>query len=372
LSFEVSIVRIGEVLPIAGADVIETVTVGDYRSIVKRGEYKPGDLVAYIPESAIVPASLLQEMGLEGKLAGAGKNRVKAIKLRGTLSQGLVYPMSGVCKKKEERGQTAWQTAVAEGENVAELLGITKYDPEPPAQFAGKLARPRGNYSLINYDIENIKKFKDVLVDGEEVVFTEKIHGTFMQAVYWPKTDEFAVSSKGLGGRGFIIEDVEENVGNTYIRAAKKFKLDTMLRTLAANTDNTPDAVFVLGEVFGKGIQDLGYGLELQFRVFDIGIYQRSEFVYQSPSAMRNICGYLGLEAVPLLYQGPFNKEILHTYTNGLETVSGTAAHIREGVVIRPVVERHDRALGRVILKSVSEQYLLRKATNGAAPTEYN
>jgi len=77
-----------------------------------------------------------------------------------------------------------------------------------------------------------------------------------------------------------------------------------------------------------------------------------------------------GLETVPVLYEGPYNRGILKQHAHGNSTLKDT--QIREGAVVRPVVERKSYSGGRVIAKAVSEQYLLRKGSDGKAPTEYN
>ena len=92
-----------EVLPLRiephpEADRIELAVIGEYRSVVQKGRYHDGDLVAYIPEASIVPDALIEEMGLTGKLSGSKKNRVKAARFRGVLSQGLCYP--AVCCRR--------------------------------------------------------------------------------------------------------------------------------------------------------------------------------------------------------------------------------------------------------------------------------
>ena len=88
-----------------------------------------------------------------------------------------------------------------------------------------------------------------------------------------------------------------------------------------------------------------------------------------------------GLPRVPIIYRGPFSKEIMIAHTSGKETVTGKALHIREGVVIKPVVERQDFTVyngrgfpcnGRVQVKSVSADYDLRKGAKGEEPTEFN
>ena len=97
--FEVKVVRIADIEAIPNADAIEVAVVGDYRSIIRKGQYLAGDLCVYIPEAAVVPEAVLKQLGLwddvkkAGKLAGPVGNRVKSIKLRGVLSTGLLYPL---------------------------------------------------------------------------------------------------------------------------------------------------------------------------------------------------------------------------------------------------------------------------------------
>jgi len=164
-TFSVTVERI-TVLEHPNADALELAQVGDYQAIVRKDQFKSGDLVAYIPEQAVVPQALLREMGLEGKLAGKAKNRVKAIRLRGILSQGLVYP-----------ARPEWQ----EGADVANILGITKWEPPIPAHLSGEVFAA-GQDRTLKYDIENFKRFPHILEEGEEVVFTEKLHGCLHEA----------------------------------------------------------------------------------------------------------------------------------------------------------------------------------------------
>jgi len=119
--------------------------------------------------------------------------------------------------------------------------------------------------------------------------------------------------------------------------------------------------VFIFGEVFGHRIQDLQYGCEpnkLSYRVFDVAVGKGN---FLNDAQLDAWCVALGLQRVPVLYRGPFNKSKIIELTDGNETVSGKGLHMREGVVVRPVIERYDLDLGRVILKNVSERYLLRK-----------
>lgn len=339
------------------ADRLEIARVGDYQSIVLKGQYETGDLAAYIPEAAIVPQPVLAELGLEGRLAGSDANRVKAIRLRGVLSQGICYP-----------ARDGW----VEGQDVTEELGVTKYEPPIPASMSGEVFAA-GLERCMRYDIENFKRYPDVLEDGEPVVITEKLHGTWCQLAVMSEDlahdphGRLIVSSKGLAARGLaFMPDAPQNEHNLYLRAARQLEI---LARLAGAAEPT----FVLGEVFGAGVQDLSYGASARregaigFRVFDVHVGRPGQGRYLHDDELEDFCREHDLERVPVLYRGPFEREVMLTLTDGAESISGEGLHIREGVVVRPQRERRDDRIGRVQLKSVSADYLLRKGG-----TEYN
>jgi RNA ligase (TIGR02306 family) len=343
------------------ADKIELCNIGDYQTIVRKGDYRTGDLVAYIPEQAIVPIPILRELNLEGSLAGKNKNRVKAIRLRGVLSQGLIYA-----------ARPDWQ----EGDDVTEVLGITKWEPPIPANLSGEVFNA-GQERTLKYDIENVKHWPDILEENEEVVYTEKLHGTWCcMAVMPPKYKHpeygnFFVTSKGLSGRGLAIKtNAEANENNLYVRLANHYEMENRIRFAFGNLikdELDPQPVYVLGELFGSGVQDLGYGSNtsndenIGFRIFDIFVGTPSKGHYLSDTNLEAYCKRLGIKRVPVIYRGPHSKQKMLELTNGVETVSGKSIHIREGLVARPCVERQHQKLGRVQLKSISADYLCRK-----------
>ena len=349
------------------ADKLELAEVGDYQAIVRKGQFKTGDLAAYIPEQAVMPSVLLKEMGLDGKLAGKLKNRVKAVRLRGILSQGLVYPA------REE-----WQ----EGTDVTDILGITKWEPPIPAHLSGEVFAA-GQERTLKYDIENFKRYPHLLEEGEQVVFTEKLHGTWcmiglMPPKYaHPTEGRLIVSSKGLSSRGLAMKiESENNKTNLYVRVARHYKMDNRISFAFGHQlkdEEDPKPVYVLGEVFGSGVQDLAYGSsaskdeDIGFRVFDIYVGRPGTGRYLDDAELDASCKRLGLTRVPVLYRGPFTKEVMNKFTDGFETISGKELHIREGIVIRPTTERRCDEIGRVQLKSVSGDYLTRKGG-----TEFN
>lgn len=356
------------------ADSIEIAKVGDYQSIVRKGMFKDGDLAIYIPEQSVVPKQILEEMNMwdsaknKGMLAGSEGTRLKAIKLRGVLSQGLIYPL-------------VHQDGMSEGTNVAELLGVTKYEPPIPATMVGRILGADLTVTA-KYDFENIKKQTNMFEDGEEVVITEKIHGTLLQIGIVPKSLEnekfykgrIVISSKGMGARGYILDHNDET--NLYAQTVRKHGiLDKVLDNFTHAVDTLNEPIFIFGEVYGKtlsgaGIQDLTYdNSELGFRIFDSCLGNRGTEKFLPWADLKRICVTLGVETVPELYVGPYSKAKLLELTDG-NTTLGDGSHIREGVVVKSTQGGDDCLhphYGRKIAKSISEAYLLRKNA-----TEFN
>lgn len=340
---------------------LEVGRINDYRVVVLKDAYKTGDKIVYIPEQAIVPNDLIEKMGLVGRLAGSAKNRVKAIKLRKVLSQGLVFVDDAI------RGMEL-------GADASEYLGVKKYEPTIPENLTGQMSF--GGEVYFKFDVQNIKQYPHVLVEGEEVIFTEKLHGTFsvfMSVAKEHRKDdmfekEFFVSSKGQAAKGLYFLENEMNMSADYVRVFKNYSLAERIRDLREILEVPEDlSLTVLGEIYGiqKGY---GYGTTANkplFRVFGIKIQKyfgeddSGVNRYVNWSQLEELCLAIGLDTVPVLYKGPFLKEELERYTSGKETVTGKAVHIREGVVVYVAVERKDDDLGRVMLKSVSEEYLL-------------
>jgi len=384
-SFEVKVYKV-KIEEHPNANAIELLRICDYVSIVKKGEFHEDDLVVYIPEAAVVPRTVLKRIGMwddeknKGRLAGKNGDRVKAIKLRGVLSTGIVYPLvfrtdvhdmdTGAITDDWvltfPRNECEAGRKVVEGDEVSEILGITKWEPPIPSSMSGEVFAAFGK--TLNFDIENIKRFPDVLEDDEEVYITEKLHGTWCCFGYHPNIEHPIVTSKGLSGKGLAFKFNDINKTNLYMQMFKQYNGTgdgyTMFDGIAhvkSLAYNTP--IYVLGEVYGQGVQDLTYvdDNKKYFRIFDIYVGEPTKGRYLPPDEVIKIARVLDIDTVPLLYSGPYSKEIIEDLTNGKETVTGKEIHMREGVVIRPLNERRDAEIGRVILKSVSDAYLLRK-----------
>ncbi|MGW6569758.1 RNA ligase (ATP) [Streptomyces sp. NPDC054975] len=332
------------------ADALELAQVGLYRAVVAKGAYRSGDVAVYIPEQAVLPAALVDELGLTGRLAGKASDRVKAVRLRGEVSQGIV------CRPKA-LADVDLAAAAAEGTDFAELLGITKWVPPIPPTMSGDVESAPDLLPWV--DIENLQRYPDIFEPGEPVVLTEKLHGSACLATYIAEDGRVQVSSKGFGAKGLALQ---EDPRNLYWRAILGHGVPAVAARLAERLGASRVGVF--GEVYGAGVQDLGYGAnargeDLGYAVFDVSAEIDGQVRWLDPAEVLE-AGELPL--VPRLYTGPYDLDTVLTLASGRETVSGRELHLREGVVIRPVTERYSPVVGgRAIAKAVSPAYLTRK-----------
>ncbi|MFD7992884.1 RNA ligase (ATP) [Streptomyces mexicanus] len=331
------------------ADALELAQVGLYRAVVAKGAYRTGEAAVYIPEQAVLPAALIEELGLTGRLAGGNRDRVKAVRLRGELSQGIV------CRPKALAGVDLARAA-AERTDFADLLGITKWVPPIPPMMGGEVEPAPGLLPWV--DIENIHRHPDIFAAGEPVVLTEKLHGSACLLTHHAEDGRVQVSSKGFGARSLALK---EDPRNLYWRAVRGHGVAEAAARLAERLGARRVGVF--GEVYGAGVQDLTYGADgrrdtLGYAVFDVAAEIDGTVRWLDAAEL------LGdeLPLVPRLYEGPYDVEKVLEFASGRETVSGRELHLREGVVIRPAVERHSPVTGgRAIAKAVSPAYLTRK-----------
>jgi len=338
--FHVQVTTIKNVQKHPNADTLSVAELNGYPVIIKTGDFNEGDLAVHIPIDSIVPDTP-EWAFLNGHL------RIKAKKLRGIFSMGLAI-----------KPQPGWK----KGQNVQKELNILKYEPvtnltapKPPKvwwrrwlwkikKFFGLIPNEGQNekdpgFIPVYTDIEGYRKFPNILQEGEEVVLTEKLHGaayrvTFSQNRLW------------VGSHRMI---KRKSKNNKWWKPALDLNLEEKLK-------NFPDLV-LYGEMYGD-VQDLKYGKTgLNLALYDaFDIRQRRYLDYDD---FKSLANKLELETVPELYRGPWKKELLDL-AEGKTTFKG-ADHVREGFVVKPVKERWDTTIGRVILKMVGQGYLLRK-----------
>ncbi len=297
----------------------------------------------------MLPAALIEELGLTGRLAGGRADRVKAVRLRGELSQGIV-------RRPGALAGTDLAAAAASGEDFAELLGITKWRPPIPTSMTGEVVAAPDLLPWV--DIENLKRFPDVFEPGEPVVVIEKLHGSCCLVTYHAASGEVQVSSKGIGAQGLALA---KDGRNLYWRAVRAHGVPEVAARLAERLG--AQRVGIFGEVYGAGVPDLTYGssgrTELRgYAAFDVSAVVDGQLRWLPVAELRD--GEMPL--APELWRGPFAADTVLALAQGRETVSGRELHVREGVVVRPVTERYSPVVGgRAIAKAVGDAYLTRK-----------
>lgn len=380
--FTVEAVRIDEVTDHPDADRLSLNRIGGYIAVSNKNDgehrYKAGDLVVYVPEGAVVPIDVLDRYGYtndkgEGILAGSKGNRVKAIRLRGVLSQGLILPLDNIsgtlCLPDFSEDRFFGPMGVVEGQDVASWLNITKYEPPIPSSMSGDLI---GSTHAVKFDVENGQKYPDVFSATDMVYVTEKLHGTFAAFVFMREEQEgwfkihdglYATAhSKGLGAKGLVFNDTEKNrKSNIYVRSLLEFINDgDVVEWLDERFDTGLHRVAVLGEIYGKGVQDLTYSTEKpEFAAFDLILDY--DYVSHDQFTVAVYANYL-LPGVPLLWTGPYGAlaEQIEVLRDGKSAVDNST--LREGIVVRGGDETsRDQKIGRKMVKYVSPDYLTRK-----------
>jgi tRNA-binding EMAP/Myf-like protein len=353
-SLIVEVCKVDSITKHPNADKLSVVGVKGWNCIVGLDQYKVGDLVVFIPPDSIIPEKLIEKY----ELAYLKHNgRVGTAKLRGYISQGLVLEVPA----------GKWKL----GDNVADIMGITKWEPPQSAYSGGikQTSKKKLNPDFDKYtEIENIKNFNGVFKDGDGVVITEKIHGC---------NARYGLLEISLGGNVPLISKISawwkknilkqkyefvygsHNVQITGHTSRMSFYGDDVWGTIGKRYDlksKLLPGMIIYGEIYGEGIQDLTYGIKgTDFAVFDI----KEDGKYMDWSRVEDYCEMLELKTVPVLYQGDFSEAILDESTGGESMLS--PGQIREGCVVKPVGEENNPQIGRKVLKSINPEYLLRK-----------
>jgi RNA ligase (TIGR02306 family) len=207
-------------------------------------------------------------------------------------------------------------------------------------------------------DIENLKRHPDIFAPGDLVTVTEKLHGTACCLTFHAGSGEVHVTSKGLGSQRLALV---ETPGNLYWRAVRGYGLPQIAAHLAGKLGAARIGIY--GEVYGSGVQDLGYGVDARrelpgYAAFDVCADIGGQLRWLDPAGLP----VGGLPLVPRLFDGPFDLAQVLDLAQGSETVSGGGAHVREGVVVRTADDKYSPVVGgRAIAKVVGDAYLTRK-----------
>jgi RNA ligase (TIGR02306 family) len=336
----VPIVVLENVRPHPNADRLEICDVLGYQMCVPKGKYTNGDIAIYFPADTLIPAEWAQRFGVTQFLRGKQNDRVGKIRLRGEPSFGLVVSTDHLDRD-----------GFSVGDNVAELFGAEKWQPpiRPSAGDSAPYDSEIDPFFNRFTDIENGRIHTHVFSDGEEVVATEKIHGTNCRIG--------VIKGRRVAGSMAIRrqQPSDEMYRNTYWYPWTLEGVQNLLAHLAEDHEQ----VLLYGEVFGGSIQSLHYGIDkgrgLGFRAIDIVVTGR----YLDWDRFAELCETFKVATVPVLYRGPYSLDKMKELADGTTMVGGD--HIREGIVVRPLIERTDAEIGRAVLKYIGTEYALSK-----------
>ena len=365
-----SIQKIIKIEPIENADRIELAYVLGWQVVIRKDEFKEGNLCIYMEVDSILPSDNKHFEFMKDR-----KYRVKTIKLRKTLSQGLLFPLS-ILKKPDK---------YKEGDDVTEVLKIKKYEPpEVNISFNKKnkvktpfilrpfkrciatvpfLRKHLGKYIGIRKKltfpsflrktdeprIQSNPGFLDYLTDNRRFVITSKCDGTSATYYY----------NKGLiGGCSRTVEVLNRKTKtyfgeDVYSQMFEKYNIKDILKDYKKN-------IAIQGEVVGPKIQANRLGLkEIDFYVFQIYDIDRS--IYYDYEDFINFCNDYKLKTVPIINDNYKFKEIpsVDFLLKLADGIYQTNKQPQEGIVIRPRKEEILHKLGRFSFKVVNNKFLL-------------
>ena len=305
-----SIEIISDIQPHPNADKLDLAKVLGYTCIVEKDKYKVGDAVVLIQPDTVLPDKPWAEVFK--KKSG----RVRAIKLRGVFSFGIVMPLS------------TWFTSNIPqvGDEVSDLINVTKYEAPQPQQLDAKGPLPFG---LGRTDEERYQNILD-LPFGEVVNATLKIDG--QSATYYCRKDrQTGEWTTGICSRSL---EMKLECSNNYTRINEKYDILNKLMSYCKARDVS---LALRGEIYGNNIQGHGNNphakLPLDFAAFSV--YNFDTFQYENTGDehnYQNVCGAMWLPMVPTVFSGRLTPELIKHYAEDISEIDGKPF---EGVVIK-------------------------------------
>ncbi|KAJ1408135.1 hypothetical protein B484DRAFT_456373 [Ochromonadaceae sp. CCMP2298] len=342
-----TVVRVLDLVPIAGKDQIELAVVKGWRCIVRKGEFSLGNLAIYfaldsVPDFEDPHFSFLRKFG-----------RIKTLKMGGVVSQGLLGGLSWYA----ERGHG---DTLAEHDDVTVAMGVSKYvHAEEAVQYRAQGVTYREFPHMVpKTDALRLQACPDALnaIAGRDVVITRKEDGCSCTCV--ALDGEFL-----LCGRNFVWDAEDGSVAH-YFQMQAQYSLKHKLLSLGRN-------LAFQCEILGPKVN--GNRLRLQhttLAVFDVYDIDAARYLPYAQACA--LCLSLDLPQVPLIYRGPANNlfggvlsvDGFLELAEGVEYVKGVRA---EGVVVKTEGGEEAEFVGgvrvegaRVVFKVVSNKYLLK------------
>lgn len=338
------------------ADSLDIISILGWKVVCKRDEFKVGDLCIYFEIDSVLPAHekyefLRKSCYVKKDWLPLGEGfRLKTIKLRGQVSQGLVMPLFFSQSEDSWCIPFSWNCLpikVNLGDDVTDLLGVVKWDPPVPAELAGQA---KGNFPsfIRKTDQERVQNCYNDIPPGSYVM-EEKLEGSsctiyFNQGVF------------GICSRNLDLQISEENKDNSFIKTALQEGWDGALKHFGKN-------IAIQAELVGPGIQGNIYKLpSTKLYVFDVFDIDKQE--YLTPAERTEVLdkidsgGLFKFNRVPVV--GNFvvyDETMMSSIESILDAADGRSElnmiQDREGLVFKSLS-------GRYSFKVISNKYLLR------------
>lgn len=309
--------RITNIQPIENADFIEMVQVRNWQCVARKGEFQLGDLCVYAEIDSVFPD--------EPRWDFLKSKRIRTIKLRGQISQGIALPFSLF--------EETLPTEI--GTDVSELLGITKFELPLPHFGLGN-TKPKGNfpYFIPKTDEERVQNIPLHKIQGMEWFGFEKIDGT--SATYFNYNGK-----KGICSRNLELKMGEAEDNNVYVKMNNKYSI----------LDIIPDGFAVQGEIAGPGIQGNRKKLkELTFFMFHMFDINKQCYVDWYTEGM-----FYEFDRVPLI--NIFDTTGFINIKQYLDIAEGLGSNV-EGIVFSRFDET--KPFGKESFKIINNNYLLK------------
>jgi RNA ligase (TIGR02306 family) len=350
----VTIRQISELTAIKGADFIELAHIDGWQCVVKKGEFKQGDLGVYFEIDSFLPVEDRYEFLRKNsfKRLGDGKEgfRLKTIRLKKQISQGLLLSLATFPELEN----------VSLGDEVTEQLNVVKYETPIPPQLKGKMEGSFPGF-IPKTDEERIQNLPDHFLKYRDIDFecTIKLDGT--SATYYWRDGKFGVCSRNW--------ELKEDFDNLYWKIAKKYRLDDMLTNFGEERGRS---IALQGEIVGEGLGDPTNPEKIKGHMFFLfNIYDIDRGRYLTPEERVELLDLLDgifaegkytVENVPSLgfmnifKDCPDIKTILDFAINHNGGTSYNPETKREGLVFKS----RDKIDGEIVsFKVISNEYLL-------------
>ena len=333
------VVKIDQVIKHPNADSLDLCKVGGWQVVAKLGEFKAGELAIYFEIDSFIPTTIAPFLvkGSEPReYNGVKGERLRTIKLRKELSQGLLLPLSILDNVPSSYG---FAFGIPEGEDLTEVLGIQKWEKPLSENLRGTA---KGNFPsfLRKTDQERVQNLKFDRYQDLVCEVTEKLDGSSM-------TIYFNEGVAGVCSRNIDLKLDQE--GNAFVNMFNTLKESGFIDQCLASGENFA----IQGELLGYKIQGNKYGLqegEYQFYVFSIFDIDKQSYV--EPEKAQEFCKLTGLNYVPVIGNVTIDGTI-EDYLKMAEDISALHKVEREGLVFKSLD-------GLTSFKVISNEWLLK------------